>query len=82
MTTPFGPTQIATVDAHGACLNLPDGAQFQLDVLEPTLIRVRHRPAPRAPVAGQWCDCWLAGWALRPDPRPALLAKNSCGGCR
>ncbi|MEY3145218.1 MAG: hypothetical protein RL342_889, partial [Pseudomonadota bacterium] len=44
MTTPFGPTQIATVDAHGACLSLPDGAQFQLDVLEPTLIRVRHRP--------------------------------------
>ncbi len=45
MTTPFGPTQIASVDAHGARLSLPDGAQFQLDVLEPTLVRVRHRPS-------------------------------------
>ena len=42
---PFGPTQIASLDAHGACLNLPDGAQFQVDVLEPSLVRVRHRPA-------------------------------------
>ena len=43
--TPLGPTRIATLDAHGASLSLPDGAQFQLDVLEPSLVRVRHRPA-------------------------------------
>jgi len=66
--------RLAHADAHGIDLELPDGAVFQVQVLEPTLMRVRYRPAAGYKETRTWAIAPQAGrdvaWQGR--PRDAL----------
>ena len=57
---PFGPAHVTRADGHGISLALEGGGTFSVQVLEPSLVRVRYQPAagykePRT-------------WAIAPQP--------------
>ena len=58
----FGQARIMGADAHGIALALDGGGRFSVQVLEPSLVRVRHQPATgyREPRT----------WAIAPLPGP------------
>ena len=58
----FGQARITGADAHGIALALDGGGRFSVQVLEPSLVRVRHQPATgyREPRT----------WAIAPLPGP------------
>ena len=59
---PLHGARVTHADGHGIDLALQDGAHFQVQVLEPTLMRVRLRPA------GGYREART--WAIAPQPGP------------
>ncbi|MEO6624076.1 MAG: TIM-barrel domain-containing protein [Burkholderiaceae bacterium] len=56
----IGPARLAATHSRGASLSLPEGATLDIEFLEPTMARVRYRPASgyREPRT----------WAIAPQP--------------
>ena len=50
----LGAARVVKADGHGIDLSLADGAGFRVQVLEPTLMRVRYRPASGYKEARTW----------------------------
>ena len=58
----LGPARLDSADAHGVTLALEDGGRFSVELLEPTMARLRLKPATG------WKE--PRTWAIAPQPGP------------
>ena len=66
--------RVAHADGHGVGLSLADGATFSVQVLEPSLMRVRYRPASGYKEGRTWAIAPAAAGATTPCRSTSTVA--------